>query len=110
MFTLNEARKIAGLPLKEDYDKQKTNTEASALVKTLKSQFNVNVDNKTNDDGSVTITLNNGSLAPESEGSNPNVLTPKNLSAAIDGQYRDYRSKGWYFSQPVKASFTIGVK
>lgn len=109
MFTLNEALKIAGLPLKEEYDPQKTAKEASILIKALKDQFHVSVDDTTNKDGSVTITLNNGSLASDSESSNASVLTPKNLSKAIDGPFRAFRQKGWYFSQPTKGSFTIGV-
>lgn len=108
-INLNEMRKLAGIPLKEDYDPKKTSTEAMALVKKLKGQFGVSVDDKTNSDGSITITLNNGSLSPESEASNENVLTAKNLSKAIDNLFRDYRAKGWMFSQPVRGSFTIGV-
>lgn len=108
-INLNEMRKLAGLPLKEDYDAKKTSTEAMALVKKLKGQFDVSVDDKTNSDGSITITLNNGSLAPESEAGNPNILTAKNLSKAVDDLFREYRAKGWMFSQPVRGSFTIGV-
>lgn len=94
----------------EEYDGRKTNTEAQSLIRALKDQFNVDVDTKNNRDGTITITLNNGQLAPESEGRNPNVITAKNLSKAIDQPFRDYRAKGWAFSQPVKGSFTIGVK
>ena len=109
-MNLNEMRKIAGIPLKEDYDPKKTGTEAAMLVKQLKAQFHVDVDSKSNNDGSITITVNNGQFAANSEGSNPNVVTAKNLSAAIDKPFRDYRQKGWFFSQPAKGSFTIGVK
>lgn len=109
-MNLNEMRKIAGIPLKEDYDQKKTSTEGFALIKMLKSQFHVEVDYKNNDDGSMTITLNNGNMSPESEAGNPNVLTPKNLSKAIDAPFREWRQKGWYFGQPVKGAFTIGVK
>ena len=109
-MTLNEARKIAGLPLKEEYDQKKTSAEGMALVKMLKNQFHVEVDYKQNDDGSMTITVNNGSLAPDSQGDNPNVVTAKTLSAAIDKPFREYRQKGWYFGQPTKGAFTIGVK
>lgn len=96
--------------INEAYDERKTGTEAAMLIKQLKAKFHVDVDSKTNDDGSITITVNNGQFAANSEGSNPNVVTPKNLSAAIDKPFRDYRQKGWLFSQPAKGSFTIGVK
>lgn len=110
MSPLNEALKAAGLPLREEFDPAKTSAEARALAKALKDQFSVPVDLKNNKDGSITITVNNGHLAPESEGSNPHVFTPKNLSKVIEEPYRAYRQKGWAFSQPVKGTFTIGVK
>jgi hypothetical protein len=109
-MNLNEMRKIAGIPLKEDFDKNQSVGEASKLVKLLKDQFSVPVDSKINSDGSVTITVNNGNGADHSkEGSNPNVVTPQNLSKAIDKPFRDFRAKGWSFTQPVKYSFTVGV-
>lgn len=96
--------------LREEFDAGKTSNEASKLIKALKNQFHVNIDDKTNRDGSITITLNNGQLASSSEDRNPNAITPKNLSKAIDDPYRTWRQKGWFFSQPVKGSFTVGVK
>ncbi|WP_407304005.1 hypothetical protein [Acinetobacter sp.] len=126
MFTLNEALKIAGLPqktvdekaksiqeaklavglsLNEDFDPQRTQREAQALMKALKDQFNVPVESQTNKDGSISITVNNGQGASETEGNNPHVVTPKNLSKAIDAKFREFRQKGWFFSQPVRNEF-----
>lgn len=110
-MNLNEMRKIAGIPLKEDFDPKQTSTEANKLVASLKSQFSVPVDTKTNDDGSMTITVNNGNGAANgADGNSPNVVTAKTLSDAIDKPFRDFRAKGWTFTQPVKYAFTIGVK
>ena len=110
-MNLNEMRKIAGIPLKEDFDPKQTAVEAAKLIKMLKGQFPVPIDDKTNDDGSVTITLNNGKGSPNgSDANNSNVVTAKTLSAAIDKPFREFRAKGWAFTQPQNYAFTIGVK
>ena len=107
-MTLNELFKIAGIPLKEEYDAKKTNVEAETLSKLLKAQFHVPVDYRSNDDGSIAFTINNGYVVNDDKG-NAGIVSVKNLSNAIDKTFREFRQKGWFFSQPAKGEFTIGV-
>lgn len=116
MLSLFEALKAAGiLPppfvLTEDssFDRRQTQEKSRDIVDALKARFNVDVETTVNKNGSITIKVNGGNVAPDREGSNPNVVTARNLSAAIDKPYRDFRAKGWYFSQPARGEFTVGV-
>jgi hypothetical protein len=90
------------------YDPQATQKEAERLEKLIKDQFHVKVETQSNKDGSITLTVNNGHMTMDDD-NNPAVLSVTNFSKAIDKDYYDFRKKGWYFSQPAKGSFTIGV-
>lgn len=101
-------------PLPE-YDAQKTYKEAQRLEALIKKQFHVNIeldqnfkDNGSFGKGAVTITANNNHFAPDSK-ADAGVFTSKAFNAAIDKDYREFRQKGWLFTQPVGAVFTIGV-
>ena len=90
-------------------DASKTKQAADKLEKALRAQFHVNVETTEESNGSITFELNGGSMAPNSESSNKGILTPSNLSAAIEDTYKEFRSNSWTFTQPIKGKFTIGV-
>lgn len=94
--------------LNEDYDPKGSMKWAQQLAAKIKSEFNVSVDTKQAEDGSVTVTANQGHLAQSDSGSSS--ITMKNFNDLIDADFRSARSKGNFFSQPRGASFTVGVK
>lgn len=91
-------------------DKQKSQKEAarikSELVASSKlgltdSDVTVREDKK---DGGYTITILNGNLPSGSEGA-----SPRNISDVINKDFREFRAKGWVFTQPMGGSFRIAV-
>ena len=86
------------------YDTAMTSKAAEAMSAMLAKEMNVNVDVKQNEDGSATLTVNNGHLSTDS-----GTASPKHLSALIDKSFRAYREKGWTFTQPQSGRFTIGI-
>lgn len=90
------------------YDPKATEVEARRIAAYLKKQFNVALDTQNGADGSVTFKLNDNAVATH-DANNPNVFSAKNLSAAIDADYYEFRKKGWFFGQPSGGTFTIGV-
>lgn len=101
-------------PLPE-YDAAKTYKEALRIEKLIKDHFHVSSDlnqmfrdDKEFGKGAVTMTFNNGKFAPD-ERAAEHVFTAKAFNKVIDADYRAFRQKGWLFTQPVGASFTIGV-
>lgn len=89
------------------FDKQKTLVTANAVIAALKKTFNVEFDDTWSDANGVTIKYTPGQSGAHSD--NQYVLSPQNLSKVIDPFFRDYRSKGWTFTQPSGGSFSIGV-
>jgi hypothetical protein len=90
-----------------EFDRAASEKAAAPVVSALKKQFDV--DYSINKDGSVTVVVNGGSVAPHDAG-NKNVASAKNVSAVIDRFFKAYREKGVTFTQPVSNKFTIGVK
>lgn len=86
------------------YDAKLTGQAAEAMSAMLAKAMNVNADVKQNEDGSATITINNGRLEADS-----GTASPKHLSDLIDKSFRAYREKGWTFTQPQSGKFTIGI-
>jgi len=92
----------------DQVDQARTKEFADKIAAKIKEQFNVKVE-ITNDNGFTSLKVNNGYLAPEDTGSNPHVISVKNLSSAIEPFYSDFRKKGWTFTQPAGGKFSIGV-
>lgn len=91
-------------------DKQKSLKEANRikdlLVKSTKlglTDGDVSV-REDKEDGGYTITILNGRLPSGSEGA-----SPRNISDAIDKDFRDFRAKGWVFTQPIGGEFRVAV-
>ena len=86
------------------YDASLTGQAAEAMSAMLSKEMNVSVDVKQNQDGSATLTVNNGRLEADS-----GTASPKRLGELIDKSFRAYREKGWTFTQPQSGRFTIGI-
>lgn len=93
-------------------DKQKSLKEANRikdlLVKSTKlglTDGDVSV-REDKEDGGYTITILNGKLPSNSAGEG---ATPRNISDAIDKDFRDFRAKGWVFTQPIGGEFRVAV-
>lgn len=91
-----------------EYDRSKTRAQASKIADAIKKQFGVDVEEKTGSDGSVELICNKGSIAQDSS-SNPNSFTAKNFNKFVDAAFREFREKGWLFTQPQSGKFTIGL-
>lgn len=92
---------------------QATNEYGMKLVDALNQQFGDSFTAKTNQDGSFTVvqkpkTGPTDIYDPQHQ-SNPNILTPQNISKVIDPYYNMFRQKGWRFDQPMGGQFTIAV-
>ena len=91
-------------------DKQKSLKEANRIKDMLTSNSKLGLTDsdvtvrEDKEDGGYTITILNGRLPSGSEGA-----SPRNISDAIDKDFRDFRAKGWVFTQPMGGSFRIGV-
>lgn len=80
----------------------------SEIATALQARFHVPVLLETDKDQVTTFTLNAGHVLGSCEGeTNPHVLTPKNLSAAIEPWFHDVRRSGGIFTQPVSGSFAV---
>lgn len=62
---------------------------------------------KQDEDGYVEFTILKGRVVEHEDGVGG--ASAKNVSAVIDKDFREFRRKGYEFTQPVKGSFTIGV-
>lgn len=91
-------------------DKQKSLKEANRIKDMLTSNSKLGLTDsdvtvrEDKEDGGYTITILNGRLPSGSEGA-----SPRNISDAIDKDFRDFRAKGWVFTQPMGGSFRIAV-
>lgn len=92
------------------FNQAKSFEVATKVVAKIKKQFNVAVDASTTRQGTVIVVVNNNYFADESNSSNPNVLTPENLSKVINDDFYSVRNSGNYFSQPVMGQFEIGIQ
>ena len=91
-------------------DKQKSLKEANRIKDMLTSNSKLGLTDsdvtvrEDKEDGGYTITILNGRLPSGSEGA-----SPRNISDAIDKDFRDFRAKGWVFTQPQGGSFRVAV-
>ena len=78
---------------------------AEAMAAMLKREMDVKADiSQDRVTGACTITMNNGRLEVDSSNASPKIF-----NKLIEKDFREYRSKGWIFTQPSSGSFTIGI-
>lgn len=94
-------------------DKELTMKEANRikelLLKSTKPDLGLSdgdVILKQDEDGNVEFTILKGRVVEHEDGVGASV---KNVSDVIDKDFREFRNKGWTFTQPVKGSFSVGV-
>lgn len=105
-----------------EIDKDATRDYGAKIYKELADRFGANsIKWKTNSDGTNTLgKMDNVKWAEDvhrqyGKDRDPSwleyhgVLTGKNFNAAVDPWYKQFRSKGWRFDQPVGGEFTIAV-
>lgn len=92
-------------------DARKTWQFAEKIKKEIENVTSANVEIKQNkssseDAGVVNFVVNGGVLVPNSEQVG---ATAKNIDKAIDSYFRNFRQRGWIFSQRVGAEFSIAI-
>lgn len=91
-------------------DKQKSLKEANRIKDMLTSNSKLGLTDsdvtvrEDKDDGGYRITILNGQLPSGSEGA-----SPSNIGDVIRQDFRDFRAKGWVFTQQMGGSFRIAV-
>lgn len=86
-------------------NRQKSEAAAKPVIAAIKAKFNVDVDTRWTDEGLVV----SYKVVTGSDGDNPYVMSPQNLSKVIDPFFKQYRDKGWTFTQPSGGKFMIAV-
>lgn len=90
-------------------DQRATQAAAQPVLDALEHAFPGYISSHWDKTGYLVVTLSGNPQDSRAHADNPNVMSPQNVSKVIDPFFRDFRSKGWTFTQPQNGSFMLGV-